>query len=102
MEDGAPVHKGAAKAVRERLSIKGFSNSWPPSSPDLNPIEKVWLWMKARIAQMEPFPTSLQDLKQVVQDLWDELDPCWALKHIENMQEKCKEVIKRQGLATKY
>ena len=66
MEDGAPVHKGAAKAVHKRLSIKGFSNSWPPSSPDLNPIKKVWLWMKARIAQMEPFPTSLQDLKQVV------------------------------------
>ena len=45
---------------------------------------------------------SLKELKQVVQDLQDELDPYWALKHIKNMQEKCKEVIKRQGLATKY
>jgi hypothetical protein len=51
---------------------------------------------------MEPFLILLKELKQVVQDLWDELDPYWALKHIENMQEKCKEVIKCQGLATKY
>ncbi len=51
---------------------------------------------------MEPFLTSLKELKQVVQDLWDKLDLCWALKYIENMQEKCKEVIKRQGLAIKY
>ena len=49
MEDGALVHKGAAKAVRKRLSIKGFSNNWPLSSPDLNPIKKVWLWIKAQI-----------------------------------------------------
>ena len=41
IEDNAPVHKGAAKAVRERLSIKGFSNSWPLSLLDLNSIKKV-------------------------------------------------------------
>jgi hypothetical protein len=41
MEDDALVYKGAAKAVRERLGIKGFSNSWPLSLPDLNPIKKV-------------------------------------------------------------
>ena len=39
MEDGAPVYKGAVKAVRKRLSIKGFSNSWPLNSLDLNPIK---------------------------------------------------------------
>ena len=95
MEDGALVYKGAVKVVCERLGIKGFSNSWPLSLLDLNPIKKVQLWIKARIAQMEPFLTSLKDLKQVVQDLWDELDLYWALKYIKNMQEKCKEVIKR-------
>ena len=79
MEYGEPIHKGAAKAVCKRLGIKGFNNGWPPSSPYINPIEKIWLWMKAWISEMEPFPTSLKDLKQVVQDLWDELDPCWIL-----------------------
>ena len=41
IKNGAPVYKGTAKAVREILSIKGFSNSWPPSSLNLNPIKKI-------------------------------------------------------------
>ena len=94
MEDGAPVQKGAAKAVRKRLGIKGFSNNWPLSLLDLNPIKKVQLQIKAQIVQMEPFLTSLKELKQVVQNLWDKLDLYQALKHIKNMQEKYKEVIK--------
>ena len=70
--------------------------------PDLNPIEKVWRWMKARIAQIDKFPTTLDELKQVVQDLWDEMDPCWLIKHIESMPKKLEEVIKRRGGATVY
>ncbi|OCK88086.1 uncharacterized protein K441DRAFT_647322 [Cenococcum geophilum 1.58] len=66
MEDGAKVHLGFAKAVRKALNIRGFSQWWPPSSPDLNPIEKVWRWIKARITQMDKFPTTLDELKQVV------------------------------------
>ena len=46
IEDSVLVYKRAAKAVHKRLSIKEFSNSWPLSSPDLNPIKKVWLWIK--------------------------------------------------------
>ena len=40
MEDGAKVHKGDARLAKLEYSIRGFD--WPPSSPDLNVIEKVW------------------------------------------------------------
>lgn len=39
IEDSAKVHKGKAILPRSRRGIRGFD--WPPSSPDLNPIEKV-------------------------------------------------------------
>jgi hypothetical protein len=39
MEDGAKVHKDKAQLPRLNRGIRGFD--WPPSSPDLNPIEKV-------------------------------------------------------------
>jgi len=38
--------------------------------------------MKARISQMDKFPTTLEGLKQVVQDLWDEMDPYKFIKEI--------------------
>ncbi len=102
MEDGARVHLGWAKPVRAKYKIKGFTKGWPPSSPDLNPIEKVWRWMKARITEMEPFPTTIEALKAAVQALWDEMDPCMFISHIEKTPEKLREVIKQRGYATKY
>ena len=66
MEDSAKVHLGAATMVRERVRIQGFDRRWPASSQDLNPIEKVWRWMKARITELEPFPITKEELKKVV------------------------------------
>ena len=39
MEDGSKVHAGSARLPRLQHGVRGFN--WPPSSPDLNPIEKV-------------------------------------------------------------
>ena len=101
MEDGAKVHLGHAKKVRADAKFKGVV-WWPPSSPDLNPIEKVWRWMKGRTTQMEPFPTTIDGLKQAVQELWDEMDPCDYIKKIQKMPEKCLEIVKQKGGQTRY
>jgi transposase len=45
MQDGAPGH--AAKETLQDLLERGIRKmNWPPFSPDLNPIETVWDWMK--------------------------------------------------------
>ena len=51
---------------------------------------------------MEPFPTTIDSLKEVVQDLWDEMDPAIYVKEIEKMPEKCREVIRQKGGQTRY
>ena len=101
MEDGAKIHLGAAKKTRKDLGIIGF-DFWPPSSPDLNPIEKVWRWMKHEITKLEIFPTTLEALRVEVQRLWDEMDPCKFIPTIESMPKKMREVKKQKGMATKY
>jgi hypothetical protein len=59
--------------------------------------------MKAIISTMSPFPTTLDELKQVVQKLSDELDPFgWICKEIEAMPKKLQAVLDARGLATRY
>ena len=52
-QDNDPSHKLAPAHLKswndkQKASVK-LLGSWPPNSPDLNPIENVWAWMEARI-----------------------------------------------------
>jgi len=58
--------------------------------------------MKTRITEMKSFPTTIDELKTAVQALWDEMDPCMFIHHIENTSEKLQEVLRQRGYSTKY
>ena len=45
MQDGAPGHASSNTSFKLQ-SHHIFPIFWPPFSPDLNPIEMVWNWMK--------------------------------------------------------
>lgn len=98
MEDGSKVHKGKARLPRLNKGIKGFN--WPPSSPDLNPIEKVWRWMKEEITKMINLPTTIEDLKRVLQELWDRVQPEDYRHYTAQLTCKLEDVIKVKGMAT--
>jgi transposase len=72
IEDGSKVHKGKARLPCLNRGIRGFD--WPPSSPDLNPIKKVWRWIKNKITKLETVPITIKDIKEVLQELWSEVD----------------------------
>lgn len=69
IEDGAKVHARSARLPRLSYGIRGFK--WSPSSPDLNPIEKVWRWIKEELKKLGYVPKSIEDLKRELQKLWD-------------------------------
>ena len=64
--------------------------TWPPQSPDLNPIETVWDELERRVKEKQP--TSAQHMWELLQDSWKSI-PYEA----ERMPRVCKAVIKAKG-----
>jgi hypothetical protein len=95
MEDGSGVHKAFARQAKLQHSIHGFT--WPPSSPDLNPIEHIWRYMKEELKKL-PFPPLTQvALKEEIQRIWDSLTPEHWRHYIARMPCLVEDVIKAKG-----
>jgi len=69
--------------------------TWPPQSPDLNPIEMVWDELDRRVKERQP--TSAQHMWELLQDCWKSIPGDYLMKLVERMPRVCKAVIKAKG-----
>jgi hypothetical protein len=98
MEDGSKVHKGNARLPKLNHCVRTFD--WPPSSLDLNVIEKVWRWMKEELKKLPYVPKNKECLMREIQKLWDRVDPRDYHHYTEQLTCKLEDVIEVRGLAT--
>jgi transposase len=98
MEDGAKVHLGDARLPRLNKGIRNLD--WPPLSPDLNPIEKVWRWMKHELSKLSSPPLTIEDMKTELQRLWDQIKPEEWRYLTHRLTCKLEDVIANKGMAT--
>ena len=72
------------------------------NSPDLNPIENHWIWMKKQLYSQ--FFTSITELKEAIKVLWFErmADSEYQRSLVESMPRRMVEVIEKGGNMTKY
>lgn len=95
-QDNAPSHK--SKGTKQWLAEHGIPLLFHPSaSPDLNPIERVWLELKTRLRALPHPPTSVEDLKRAIHKVWDEIPVEDIDKHIRSMPDRVGAVCAARG-----
>jgi len=100
MKDNMLVHKKICIPARKTLSM--MTLDWPPNSPDLNPIENIWSYMKEIIARNYAEVSSVQEMKTIVERIWNHFgDEEWD-KLIESMSERMEAVIAVGGGSTRF
>jgi hypothetical protein len=110
VEDGSRVHgkkdtrnnQGLCNKARVECFI--FSIDWPPSSPDLNPIENLWRILKQKLRSRKPCGGwSLKDLQEAVLDIWEnEITVEDYNKYIDSLPERLAKVRVRKGAQTHW
>ncbi|CAJ0917575.1 unnamed protein product [Ranitomeya imitator] len=97
-EDNDPKHTSRlCKGYLTKKESDGVLHkvTWPPQSPDLNPIEMVWGELDRRVKAKGP--TSAKHLWELLQDCWKTIPGDCHLKLIKRMPRVCKAVIKAKG-----
>ena len=71
MEDGAPAHRASYNNL-ERAKWGIRKAPWPSKSPDFNPIEHIWDWIRDQIAQRNDVGTE-EGMKKALIAAWEDL-----------------------------
>jgi len=75
-QDRAPAHtaKLAQNWIAANCSDFVGKDEWPLNSPDLKPLDyHVWVAMRERYKTFQTKPNTIDELKKVLQSIWDDL-----------------------------
>jgi transposase len=83
------------------LDINGiYKLPWPSQSPDLNPIEHVWAYLKKKLAQYRP--KNIGELKLKIMKEWNEIPTSFIRRLIDSMEHRVEKVVRAKGGHTNY
>ncbi len=100
-QDNDPKH--TAKSVKEYLNDQDFKvMTWPAQSPDLNPIENCWSYLKNKVYSYDTPASGLKELFRRIEEQWEKISPEYIKNLYESMPRRMLQVIKAKGRWTKY
>jgi hypothetical protein len=70
---------------------------WPSNSPDLNPIENIWAYLKEQLRHYKVKPSSTIELLARVRVEWENLDPELLEKYANSLPSRIAAVIESKG-----
>ena len=100
-QDNDPKH--TSKVAKTWFSDNGVEVlKWPAQSPDINPIEHLWNYIKRLLETYEEPPRSVKELWERVEKEWNDIPVEECRKLIESMPRRLAAIIRAKGGYTKY
>ena len=75
---------------------------WPANSPDLNPIETVWAYIKRELDRYPNDPKDFDDLWERFQDIWVNIPFEFLHNLYSSMPERRRQLYKAKGGHIRY
>ena len=75
---------------------------WPAQSPDMNPIEHLWVHVKKELKKYDSPPSGVLELWKRVQKVWNDIPASVCQGLIESMPRRVEALAKAKGKWTKY
>ncbi len=98
-QDNDPKHtSGYAKDYFLTKNIQALE--WPSQSPDLNPIEHLWAYVKYHLRNFKP--KNKNELKEKIVEIWRSIPVELCRKLAMSMKKRIFECIKAKGNHTSY
>jgi len=89
-EDNDPKHRSKlCRAWKDENNVTTME--WPAMSPDVNPIESVWSYMKIKLKRKPVY--TVKQLSIQIKKIWRFLPKEYAEKLVESMEKRCQAII---------
>ena len=100
-QDNASVHK--SKKTMSYLGKQKYGIlSWPPVSPDLNPMENIWVMLFRRVCKCGRQHTSVQTLTDAILEEWEKINQKEIDALIHSMNQRLVDALANKGGRTKW
>jgi hypothetical protein len=103
MEDGnsAHGHKSTKNCCSKWRTAHGIIlMPHPSTSPDMNPIEKCWRWVKQALHRRKHQPTTEAEMRAAVTEEWEAIPQEWINKLILKQEHWVHVLLERNGWST--
>lgn len=99
MQDNDPKHVSRkAKTWFRANNVRVLD--WPAQSPDLNPIENLWMELKKAVSDAKP--QNNDELWRICQAEWKSISEEKCRELVNSLPRRCRQLINNKGHATKY
>lgn len=101
MQDGASSH--TANDIQNWHQRNGINLlSWPAQSPDLNPIENVWSWLRQELWNRRAEIRNSNDVWRLTVEIFNSMSETFIRKLYDSIPERIEAVLRLKGNRTSY